>query len=155
MYNRILVPLDGSEMAEKILPHVKMLARCTGGEIVLLRTPVAIPASETLNAMAINPTPGALPPGYEHQEMVDETEGYLARVHDDLDKQGFQVRIVMAEGHPADQIVQVAQEENVDLIAMCTHGRTGLGRIVWGSVAEDVLHHSHRPVLLVCPHEQD
>ncbi len=155
MYHSILVPLDGSETAEKILPHVKALARCTGAEIVLLRAPVPSPSSATLNALAVNPTGGVLPPEFSFEELVEETEEYLARVHDDLDKQGFDVRIVMAEGEPAEQIIQVAQQENVDLIAMCTHGRTGLGRFVWGSITEDVLHHSNRPLLLVCAHPQD
>ncbi|MBW1714199.1 MAG: universal stress protein [Deltaproteobacteria bacterium] len=126
MYKKILVPLDGSEVAEKILGQVVDLARLTGAEIVLLRVALA------------RTFPGADPTD-KQVEVVDRAEKYLAGVKEKLEKEGLKVS--------AHVLLEHAQE--VDLVAMSTHGRTGLGRWALGSVAERVLRHSPKPVLLV------
>jgi len=134
MYNKILVPLDGSEVAEKILGQVVDLARLTGAEIVLLRVALA------------RTFPGADPTD-KQVEVVDRAEKYLAGVKEKLEKEGLKVSVHVRYGHDAGEILEHAQE--VDLVAMSTHGRTGLGRWALGSVAERVLRHSPKPVLLV------
>jgi len=144
MYNRILVPLDGSELAEQVLPGVIELANCTGAEIVLIRVP-DFPVYEYLMPAADLTTP--------MQELArDQASQYLDRVSSDLRATGLHVRTqVVYDGAVYSTILETAKEMKVDLIAMSTHGRSGLARLVMGSVADDVVHHAELPVLLVRP----
>ena len=134
MYKKILVPLDGSPVAEQILPEVKKLAKLTGAEIQLLRVVWA----HTL--------PGADPTDKEIH-VVQEAEKYLEDIQAGLEKEGFDASVHVRYGHDAGEILE--HSKLVDLLAMCTHGRTGLGRWTLGSVAERVVRHSGKPVLLV------
>jgi nucleotide-binding universal stress UspA family protein len=151
MYHKILVPLDGSELAEKILPHVSALAQSKGAEIVLLRVPVY--AYESQRAMA-GPfhRPSLILPD-EREEVLRECTTYLNRIKRDLSQYKVNTSIALREGEAAESIVEYARRENVDLIAMSTHGRTGLNRAVFGSVAERVLRHAGKPVLLIRPEQ--
>ena len=147
MYRKILVPLDGSEMAEAVLPHVEMLARANGCEVVLLR-------------VALNPAyqfamtdPAML--GVLVSDMQADAEKYLQRVTAQLQERGLTVSAETAEGYTAECILQVAQEKGVDLIAMSTHGRSGVARWLIGSVADRVMRTAKVPVLLVRPAQQN
>ena len=140
MYKRILVPLDGSKLAEQIMPHVKTMAKGTGARAVLVR---AVPShaeflleapSETENWMAAAETRAAK---------------YLEGVANGLEKAGVKTTVEVLRGEPAAQILSAAEKENVDLIAMMSHGETGLSAFERGSVAEKVINHSPRPVLMV------
>ncbi len=149
MYKKILVPLDGSELAEKVLSHAAEMALCSGAEILLLRVPVY---SYEGGGMATT-MPGALPPNLiqETQDVRRQAEAYLVHVRKDLEGRELAVSARIEEGNPAETILRVAREEGADLITMCTHGRTGLSRMVFGSVADQVLRGSEIPVLLIRP----
>ncbi len=136
MFARILVPLDGSPLAEGILPEVAELARLHGAELLLLRVALAhtFPGVDATDAQV---------------HVVQEAEGYLAEVERGLAARGIPVSSAVRYGHAAEEILDHAQVRHADLIAMCTHGRTGLVRIMLGSVAEAVLRASPVPVLLL------
>ena len=145
MYSKILVPLDGSELAEQVLPHVIELANRTGAEIVLLRVP-DIPVYEYL--MTVPEFSARV-----REEAENEARQYLVRLGEKLRALGLKVRTEMVyEGAVYSTILNAAQEVGADLIAMSTHGRSGLARLVMGSVTDDVVRHAQLPVLLVRPH---
>ena len=136
MYKSILVPLDGSTLAEGILPHVKELARLTGAEINLLRVALAY------TFPGANPTDAQI-------EVLGKAEAYLKGIEAELLREGFKASLHVRYGHDAQEILDHADQANIDLIAMSTHGRTGVGRFIMGSVANRVLRHSSKPVLLL------
>ena len=143
MYNRILVPLDGSPVAEAVLPQAEMLAKCSDAEIVLLSV-VVYPSVDYYipdPAMAIS----------VHMEQQNASKKYLWHVADELRAQGLHVRTELCEGPVAEAILDYADSTQSDLIAMSTHGRSGFGRFLLGSVAEKVVRSAKVPVLLVRP----
>jgi len=135
-YKRILVPLDGSECAENVLPYVEKLATDLNATISLLRVAFA------------HPFPGADPTEAE-VAVVREAESYLAEVEERLRTKGLRVDSHVRYGNDAEEILDHASRSDSDLIAMSTHGRSGLGRWMLGSVAEKVLRHSAKPIFLV------
>ena len=143
MYKKILVPLDGSDLAEKALPHALALAKTEGAELVLLRVPMH-PSPEFL---ARNPALGTT----IIQDTEIETATYLEKEAAQLQREGAPVTSLMREGPVAETILKTADEVHADLIAMCTHGRTGIQRMLVGSVADKVVHLSHIPVMLIHP----
>jgi nucleotide-binding universal stress UspA family protein len=147
MYRKILVPLDGSELAERVLPHVEPLARCMDAEVILFRVPIY--AYEAAHVVSGIPTYATKPLPEERAAAIKEAHDYLERVKQDLEKSGLRVSTALKEGATSASIIEFARSENVDLIAMSTHGRTGLRRAIFGSVAEDVLRNTGKPVLLI------
>lgn len=148
MYKSILVPLDGSQLAECALEHVKAIATgCQVPEVVLLQ--VVEPIGR----------PGYLPAAVSEQAYRDAKEtaeiqsrNYLSKVADGLKEEGIAAKVDIAYGLPADEILDYADRNGVDLIVMSTHGRAGITRWVFGSAAERVVRHSIYPVLIVTPH---
>ena len=145
MYKKILVPLDGSPLAEAILPHAQALAKSEGAEIVLLRVSQP-PAPEFL---ARDVKTGARLVEKMEQEARQYIEVEVRRLRND----GNQVTGIARDGAVLETIVSVARETHADVIAMSTHGRNGVARLVIGSVADEVVRRSHLPVLLVRPEE--
>lgn len=143
MYKKILVPLDGSPLAEAVLPHAQALAKSEGAEIVLLSVPVT-PSYDYLER-----TPGLASQIIESAEK--ETEAYLKAEVEKLTGEGMKVSGVMREGPIPEMILKVADEVHADMIAMSTHGRSGIQRWLMGSVADRVVHHAHIPVMLIHP----
>ena len=150
MYERLLVALDGSELAEQVMPHVEALARAFDSTLILLR---ATTPPETLIAQVsagldlgvptiVDPTPLI-------EEELREVQTYLDRVASRLRDAGLKVQTEHPEGPAARVIVQRARELDVGLIAMTTHGRGGLGRLIFGSVADEVLRTASCPILLI------
>jgi nucleotide-binding universal stress UspA family protein len=143
MYERMLVPLDGSEVAEAILPFAEQIAGPLDAEVVLLRvieppSPIELVASTSVVA----------PDTFTVRDV--EAKAYLSEVQRRLSKKGLRVRTRVAlGGPPAEEILAAAQATSADLIAMATRGRSGLGRALFGSVAESVLRASPVPVLLI------
>ncbi len=133
---KLMLTLDGSELSELAVPLARGLARATQAEIVLFR------------AAAAQVVPG-LDPSYMQVQVVAEAQQYLEAWEDRLRSAGFNVTSVVSYGPAAEQIVDMAEFLGVDLIVMSTHGRSGLGRWVYGSVADKVLRASNVPVLLV------
>jgi nucleotide-binding universal stress UspA family protein len=143
MYETILVPLDGSQRSELILSHVEALALEFGSKVILLRV--------------IEPEQSLLSPQEAHPEVNiellrakrSEIEGYLAGLRGEFREKGIKVQMMVELGPVVDTIIKIAEQEYVDLIAMASHGRTGLERVFYGSVAAGVLQRVDRPLLLV------
>jgi nucleotide-binding universal stress UspA family protein len=137
-YRTILVPLDGSPLSERALPEAVALAERSGARLLLLRVAVADFVTRT------DPRSG-------EPYLVDLAADYLRDVAGRVAAQSAAVAIetVEARGEPGPEIGRVAREREADLIVMATHGRSGLGRWLYGSVADHVLRHAPAPVLLV------
>jgi len=140
--HRILVPLDGSTVAEQVLPPVTEIALALDAEIVLFQVPI-IHVSGSLSGDWYLPIHGVL------DTAVQDAEAYLDGTAAGLSEQGVSVSTATRIGGVAESIIGYTQANRVDLIAMCTHGRTGLGRWILGSVADRVLRGSRVPILLV------
>lgn len=138
---KILVPLDGSPLAESVLPFVGNLALRMGAALVLER--VIMPATALYAGEYL---PSGLP-------VLDELEkaarGYLESVADRQRARGLDVTVEIDVGYPAEAILDGAQRNGAGLIALCTHGRSGPERWVMGSVADDIVRHSQLPGLVL------
>jgi len=139
---RILVPLDGSKVAEQVLPAVTPMAKALGCEITLFHVPVVY-ASGLLIGEGYLPLHG----DFETADRV--AQDHLDGLASDLRDQGIEASTATWVGPVAETIVDYADVNDVDLIAMCTHGRTGIARWALGSVADRVLRAGDRPILLV------
>ena len=143
MYKTILVPLDGSPRAEKILPQIEMLAKCMDSTVILLCVyqidfgRVDVVGQNVLYYETIA------------QRTLQEVVDYLSPIQESLQLKGLNVRTFAEEGNVVDTILSVANREGADLIAMSSHGRTGLARVFYGSIAVGLLHKIDRPLLLV------
>ncbi|HEU5323473.1 MAG TPA: universal stress protein [Methylomirabilota bacterium] len=141
MYKRTVVPLDGSETAEGILPFLLEIAGPLDISLVLLRV--------------LEPIPPSVMEGSRHVLVDDvearrqEAEDYLAPIAVALRARGVDVTTEVRYGRPAVEILDAARATGADLIAMSTHGRSGLGRLLFGSVAEAVLRQAEVPVFLM------
>jgi nucleotide-binding universal stress UspA family protein len=141
MYKRILVPLDGSELAKKALDHVESLAKIFDAEIILF---------QVVPFMPIYGSPELVTPLIVDEKQKESAEKYLARLSEELKMRGFKVTTMVRMGHQvAVEIIDFAKESGVDLIAMCTHGRSGITRWILGSVAHKVLIRAETPILLI------
>lgn len=143
MYNTILVPLDGSKRAERILNHVEELGRQLDSKLVFLQV--------------IEPTYDVVGP---HGTVMDlsielieqreaEAHNYIDGLQGEFSERGLRAEGVVETGPVVSTIIIVAEREGTDLIAMASHGRTGLSRVFYGSVAAGVLNQIDRPLLLV------
>jgi nucleotide-binding universal stress UspA family protein len=121
---------------------VEELARRVGAELILLRVVEPISAVEGLAAAGV-----VAPEAFYRREL--EAREYLGRAQQRVAGHGGRVRVVLRSGQPAPAIVAAAAEAEADLIAMATHGRSGIGRVALGSVAESVLRAASIPVLLL------
>ncbi len=139
MFKKILVPLDGSELAAKILPKVEELAKLCDAQVTL----VSVIAEAT--DVPGDPSPEIFLKAAAHEKQACQT--YLGNTAKDLQNKGLKVDVACLEGVAAREIVKFAQDQNFDLIAMATHGR---GEVAWviGSTAEKILSHATVPVLL-------
>jgi universal stress protein A len=137
MYKRILVPLENGPADQTILRHVTGLAKLLGAEVVLLHVADGWAARnmEHLNLR-------------ESQEMKED-RAYLERMSKDLRQAGLEVDAILAAGDPAKEIAAAAEREQVDLIAMATHGHSLLGDVVHGTTATALRHVSRIPILMV------
>ncbi|MEZ4864556.1 MAG: universal stress protein [Caldilineaceae bacterium] len=148
MYQKILVPLDGSKRAERILPYVEELAQKFGSRLVLLQVvePSMVLASPYDMGHYYDVT--------QIERLTDEAKAYLAAIKGDLEEKGIKVETIVANGPVVTSILEEAVRKNVDLIAMASHGRTGLARAFYGSVAAGALHQADRPLLLIRAQEE-
>jgi nucleotide-binding universal stress UspA family protein len=155
MYERILVALDGSEIAERVLPHVEALAKAFGSTLILLQattSPARLVAE--LSGADVDINPGIVDPTEILEEEQQEVGKYLAGAAARLKAAGWTVETDEPEGDIADTIVQRAIDLKADLIAMTTHGRSGFGKLIFGNEAESVLKNAPCPLLLVRVHEE-
>jgi nucleotide-binding universal stress UspA family protein len=140
-FNNILVPLDGSEIGETALPYVEELAARTDACVTLLHV---IPVHYAFDPKAGNNNSDNLTEST--QKASDE---YLHGIAGLLEQRGIKTICKVGNGDPANVVVDYAGENDIDLIAMSTHGRSGVARWVLGSVADKVLHESEKPLWLV------
>lgn len=148
MYEKMLVPLDGSPLAECVLPHVEKLAKdCHMKEVILLRIcePPSIPSDY----------PASIPASWEEHvsQVTDYTQQqcrlYLGDMEKRLKDLGLKVRSESRLGNAVDEITDYASKNDVDLIIMASHGRSGISRWAYGSIADKVLRSTCVPVLMV------
>lgn len=141
MYKKILVPLDGSELAKRALDEAEKLANCFGAEILLF---------EVVPFMPIYGSPELVTPLIVDEKQKEAAEKYLVNLSEDLKKKGLKVTGVVRTGQQvAVEIIDFAKESGANLIVMCTHGRSGISRWVLGSVALKVLTRAETPILLI------
>lgn len=159
MFTRILVPLDGSAISEQALPAAAEIANRFSAAVVLVRvvnpeidTPVSQGLATHLPSDFLGPTPyyqSAATTPYAHSKEIVEAEGYLRSQNTAWFGPQAQTTLRVMAGAPPQVILEAAQNESADLIVMSTHGRSGLNRLLYGSVAEAVLRGTRIPVLLV------
>jgi nucleotide-binding universal stress UspA family protein len=148
MYNKLLVPLDGSELAECTLGHVRAIVTgCNIPEVVLLRVVEPLPG-QTVAALA--EAGGNLLNELEASQK-EEASDYIQKMAAMLQKEGINAKPVLVSGYAAEEILNYSKNNKVDLIIMSTHGRSGIKRWIMGSVANRVLGHSSIPVLTIIP----
>ena len=143
MYKRIVVPLDGSDLAEVALPHAEELSRLTGAGLHLVRVVDIVSGTPYGAYIALEAV------GYAEALSAEKTDSvaYLSRMQTRLAARGFSVTTECRRGPAAHELTQSVDLD--DVIVMATHGRGGMRRWLIGSVAEEVIRHSPVPVLLV------
>jgi len=144
MYRKILVPLDGSPRAEAILPHVENLAQRYGARVLLLHVDDA-PAL-LLERDEVVDLQGYLEKRRQRRQTV---EAYLRHIVDAWRDKGIAAGIRLGEGPVVACIIETAQREGADLVAMASHGRSGWDRTFYGSISAGVLQRVDRPLLLI------
>jgi nucleotide-binding universal stress UspA family protein len=149
MYKTILVPLDGSARAEYILPHVENLAINYKAKVILLQVmePLQIvnPSIHVTDAL----TDTVKESLNDFNRRYEEINTYLSGRQGEFKEKGIDVRKFVEQGPVVETVISVAQRENADLIAMASHGRSGMSRVFYGSVAAGVLQQIDRPMLLI------
>jgi nucleotide-binding universal stress UspA family protein len=140
MYQRILVPLDGSKRAEAILPQVESLARQCGATIILLEV------LEPLTHYAATVVPELITAGATQR--TSEVRQYVHDLQASMQARGLTVEAIVKRGPVVETILDVASTEAADLIALASHGYSGLARLLHGSVATEILHRARVPLLI-------
>jgi nucleotide-binding universal stress UspA family protein len=162
---KVLVPLDGSEFSRQIFEVIESYLRPDDVTLVLMQViaPHLLTADNPAYSSALEETVwtgafSARTQRMEHQLALSaqERETYRVEIHEELEQiarqlrqQGYEVTTEVQFGDAAERIIDYVQEREIDLVAMTTHGRTGLGRLLLGSVASAVLHQLHVPILLL------
>ena len=137
MYKKILIPLDNSPSDQPILTHIRSLARLTKAELILVHVADGYAARlQTELDLA-------------DSEEIKKDRAYLQARQQELVKDGFQVKNYLLAGEPAIQILQLAEKEQCDLIAMSTHGHRFFKDIILGSVADNLRHRTDIPILMI------
>jgi nucleotide-binding universal stress UspA family protein len=149
MFSRVMVPLDGSKVGEAAIPVilqlVDKLSPGTKVEVILIGV-------ITLLRHWVVVGEASAPVSYTEDELKlikERVADYLNKTGESLKQKGVSVSTIVSSGNAADEILKAAEEARVDLIAMSTHGRSGLRRLAFGSITDKVLHRSHVPVLMV------
>jgi nucleotide-binding universal stress UspA family protein len=149
MYNKIMVPLDGSQLAECVLPHVQAITSgCKIATVVFVRVIDPGTVSATL------PAQGEL--GYQEksrrqreEERKKNAEAYLKKIVDSISIENAVLNYEVLEGRVAETLADWAKKNNIDLIVIASHGRSGIGRWVMGSVADRIMRSVCIPVMMI------
>ena len=145
----ILLPTDFSDCARHAVPYAARLARLMGARVLCLHV-----LEPVVPAVGWTPIAEPLPVADVGEQLEDSAARELPRFAGCEEFEGLDVEDVITRGEAASEIVRVAAERGVDLIIISSHGRTGLGRILFGSTAESVVRRAHCPVLVVKPEER-
>jgi nucleotide-binding universal stress UspA family protein len=177
MYKKVVVPLDGSKLAETVLPHLEIFAKgCNIGDIMLVSVTEKLSGNIMVNDFfeqfvpekpatvkspqftTFQPIVAATKAKLETQEMpvnagkmYRSAAEYLLKIVQDLEEKGFDATGSVLIGHPAEEIVRFTESQHADLIIMASRGKSGLSRWEMGNIAEKVIRASKVPVLLVKP----
>jgi len=146
MFERMLLPLDGSKRAERAIPVAARIAHASGGSLMLLRA-----AGTHIEFGTYMTEPSVLIQEALETDLTRAID-YLARIKASRDLAGIETTVAVRSGEAAQTILDVAQTQHVDLIVMCSHGETGFKRCFLGSVAQQVARHSPLPVLILSEH---
>jgi nucleotide-binding universal stress UspA family protein len=141
MYKHMLVPLDGSVRAEKILPYVEEMALKHSSRVILLQVVEPIVTVSSADVF--------IPANDSFTAKLEQARVYLDGVKTRFQEKRIEVETRVVGNTIVDAICEAAETEKVDLIAMASHGRTGAGRVFYGSVAAGVLHRIDRPLLII------
>lgn len=136
MVHSILVPLDGSQLSEQVIPYAQALAKATDAELVFMRAVLTVPL-RFREAVTFN------------TDLRETANNYLERHVEATRKDGLKAQSQVWEDEAGSAIIQMVEGRHPDLIVMSTHGRGGLERVIWGSVTDHVLHHTNVPLLVV------
>lgn len=139
MYKKILVPTDGSEFAKKAQKHALFLAKVSGAEIVA----VSVTENNFVNGLPLDDEI------YQLNQILQERSEENLKEFDELNEENLKISHVIREGSPAKVILEVANEENIDLIVMGSSGKSGFDRFIMGSVADKVVNSAKCAVLVV------
>lgn len=139
MYKRALIPLDGSAVAESIVPFILEIAGPLDMQVALVRVIVPSPPLAVEGAVVFD----------DVEKLRADAEAYLAGVAAELRMKGVRVTTAVRQGEPVEQILAAARDAEADLIAMTTHGRSGLSRLLFGSIAAAVLTRAEIPVFMM------
>ncbi|MEP6808626.1 MAG: universal stress protein [Chthoniobacterales bacterium] len=137
MYKTILIPVENRETDRTILEHIRPLAQMTKAKLILVHVADGW-AARNFNQL-----------GLQESEEMQQDRKYLQSVQEELTAEGFEASSVLAMGDPATEIIKLAVESGVELIAMTTHGHRLVGDILYGSTADKVRHQVNIPVLLL------
>jgi nucleotide-binding universal stress UspA family protein len=144
-YKKIVIPLDGSGWARRVIPDACDIARMNASEIILVHV-FNTPARKYVDQIALAGQQGQI------DENLTEIEQHLAGIVSELESENLRVRsVILHSSGIVDAICQFCAEESVDLIVMSTHGRTGLRRLLFGSVARELMECSQIPVMVIQP----
>jgi len=148
MYHKILVPLDGSKRADRILPHVEELARRYQAKVILL---------QVVEYRTVPTAEGALfsLSDQELDQAKRQAEAHLNGIQGEFRGKKIESKIHVIYGPVVEGILNLAAREDVDLIALASHGRGGLARVFYGSVAAGLLHRVDRPLLIIRSREAE
>jgi nucleotide-binding universal stress UspA family protein len=151
MFKKILACLDGSQLAEQILPYVEAQASRFGSKVILLQV-VGLSSPAFASGATLPLHAGLMAEQVQKEE--EAAKAYLERVAQSLKAKGLVAECAIQQGHPiGEMIVNYADQHEIDLIAIATHGHSGLARVVFGSVADFVLKNAGRPILVIRPKE--
>lgn len=147
MYKKIMVPLDGSELAECVLPHLETIVKgCEMPQVIVVRAvePLSVPYGREISHFTSLEQVEA----FETHQKAD-AEKYLKGVIARLEKKGIKAKADIVYGKAGESLSDYAAKNSMDLVIMATHGRSGISRWVWGSVADRLLRSARVPVLMV------
>ena len=147
MYKRILVPLDGSELAECALPHAEEIALKCGAEVILVSVTERIQGYRPVKEYGSSSGEQLVPEA--GGKLEKQGQKYLDRIAKGLESKGIKVQTEMLMGNPAEELTIYAKTENCDLVIMASHGRSGPSKWTHGSVAGKVLQSIITPLLMV------
>ena len=149
MYEKILVPLDGSSVGEAALRNVEELETRISPDVTMEIILLKVVPYVTFNVLTLDP--GAQMPlsNSEYRQLEKEALEYLEKIAAPIREQGIEVRTIVKVGSAAEEIIKTAREAGVNLIAMSTHGFSGIKRWALGSVTDEVLKTSDIPILVI------
>jgi nucleotide-binding universal stress UspA family protein len=147
MYKKILVPLDGSKLAECALPHAIDMAKAYEAELILVSVTEVVEGFRVVSDPSKSTEEALVPEA--GGKLEEQVRKYLDKLAKRIEKEGIRVTTDIPYGRPADEIIASAMLHKCDVVVMSSHGRSGVSRWTYGSVADKVFRASPTPVLMI------